>query len=203
MQNSTVAASFGASDFETSDVYLTGNTYPGDSKRGMNVDVFDTGVRNGNAYIYGGGKKVPLMAAGGGNLHIYDCDIGELKLFDEPDKEFETLNMKNVTIRKGYWPRTLPLKGNWENVAIYPEIEMRKGSEHPFLGYNVTFPEGPPWRGATVNITESAKPLEFAKPPVPTLEQLGLAQFWAAVDRGEMPTPPRLEQAPQQTSGKE
>jgi hypothetical protein len=191
LQNSAVAISAGDSDFETTDVYLAGNTYPDRTSKNSRVEVFGNGARNGNAYIYGGGQKIPLMFASGGNVHIYDADIGRFVMIATAEQNFEALNMRNVAIRKGYWTKRMPRKGNWENVRIYPPVELREKSEYAISGYKVAFPEGIPWRNGSVESRESDRPLEFAMPPVPTLEQLGLAQFWEAVDRGETPEPPK------------
>jgi hypothetical protein len=46
----------------------------------------------------------------------------------------------------------------------------------------VEFPRGTPWRNGELKIGYSSDPLKFERPPVPTLEELGLAQFWKEND---------------------
>jgi hypothetical protein len=191
VQNSAVATSIGKSAFETTDVFLADNTYPDHTAEERRMALFPTGVRNGNAYIYGNGKEIPMLLLSGGNIHIYDCGIDKLYLLTIWGESLESLNMKNVIIRRAEGPDRMPLKGNWENVRIYPPVNFDKRLEYVFTGHKVTVPTGNPWKDGIVKITESDRPLEFAMPPVPTLEQLGLAQFWEAVDRGETPEPPK------------
>jgi hypothetical protein len=67
-------------------------------------------------------------------------------------------------------------------VQLGAPINLDRAKIGTITGRFVEFPNGYPWQHGDLKIVESSKPLGFDKPPVPTLEELGLAQFWKEND---------------------
>ena len=62
-------------------------------------------------------------------------------------------------------------------------VNLQGAKVSNIIGYQVEFPNGYPWRNGEPNsIKYVYEPLNIEKPPVPTLEELGLAQFWKEND---------------------
>lgn len=72
--------------------------------------------------------------------------------------------------------------GKWNNLDLYPSIDVTNARIGTIQGYNVEYPKGNPWNNGEVEIEYHHEPLEVEKPPVPTREELGLALFWAEHD---------------------
>jgi uncharacterized protein YjbI with pentapeptide repeats len=129
--------------------------------------------------------RLPRVFVNTGKVHIYDAEIGQLVLHQNRSETFsplESLNLSNVTVKSGDWERCDVEQGLWENVRLHPKIDVNEGSLKNITGHKVSFPEGSPWVNGSVEITESPTPLNIERPPVPTLEELGLAQFWREND---------------------
>lgn len=135
-------------------------------------------------YIYAGGETIPQrVVLGTGNIYIFDATIENMS---SRQKRFNTalpnLNLQNVDIKSGKFEYAHWLNAKWENVRVFPPIEVGEATFGPILGYKVEFPKGTPWVDGTINITTVHEPLKIPRPPVPTLEETGLAQFWREND---------------------
>ena len=154
-------------------------------KKGDDVGVCST------AYIYN--AKIPELGIGYGSVNIYDTTIGKLKLSNlAEDKRHAAkypgeargvhdldgiteINLSNVTIGKGDWEGAELQQGKWNNVQLGP-LNLKEAKIGVIDGYRVGY------FGSGLKFRESPQPLQIDKPPVPTLEELGLAQFWKEND---------------------
>ena len=139
---------------------------------------------NAHLYFYADGHIPGRVRVNSGNVHIYDAEIDELTMHQQQllTRPMASLNLQNVKIGKGDWERGTLHAGKWENVRLGKPIDLNKAIIGPIIGHKVEFPNGYPWIHGHLDITNSPTPLEFDKPPVPTLEELGLAQFWKEHD---------------------
>jgi hypothetical protein len=103
------------------------------------------GDKNTFIYIIGNWSTVIPYYALGGNVTITDSAIKNP--YFTPDDDIFSLNLRNVTIRGGEWIKSKVLGGQWENVKIYPPVDITDAVIKNVRGYNVTFPEGSPWTG--------------------------------------------------------
>ncbi|MDR0476435.1 MAG: pentapeptide repeat-containing protein [Desulfobulbaceae bacterium] len=132
-------------------------------------------------YLYANGEIPGRVIIGGGNIYIYNANIGQLTM--GVDSVINNLNLQNVKIQGGgNWTFTDLRHAKFENVDIYPPINLANSKFGEIIGNHVEFPRSIPWRNGELNITRSSGPLTFDKPPVPTLEETGLAQFWKEND---------------------
>ena len=88
------------------------------------------------------------------------------------------INMKNVQIRRGDWKHLILGGGQWENVQISPNVHVdnKKTTLGDVRVRNVTFPEGPPWKGGELTLVESDTPFDWPEIIIPTPEELGLVK---------------------------
>ena len=136
-------------------------------------------------YIYN--SKIPgEVGVGYGSINIYDSTIGKLKLYNEAATHGDVkqpsgttgiaeLNLSNVTIGQGDWEGAELQQGKWNNVQLGP-LNLNEAKIGVITGYRVGH------FGSGLKFRESSQPLQIDKPPVPTLEELGLAQFWKEND---------------------
>lgn len=168
-------------------------------------------IGRSDIYFYGN-KKIPLLSVSGGNCHVFDTAIGELNLrplrWKDETTSIDSLNLKNVTIKKGDWSAVFIRKGNCENVTVTGSVLLEKTPDTGITVNNVTFQARPPFiyfdraamfqymasdsarkdeisdemfyrpSNANIKARKSNQPLEFDHPPVPTLEELGFVEFW-------------------------
>ena len=171
---------------ENSAVFLSKNKYVMQTGKDVlrlfapAVDIQETAY----LYLYANGVPIPqTVRIGTGNVNIYDTEISDLRM---QQQNFKTalphLNLLNVTIKKGDWEYADLRAGKWEHVLLGAPIDLNKAKIGTITGHYVNFIQGYPWRNGKLEIVDSSKPLEFDKPPVPTLEELGLAQFWKEND---------------------
>jgi uncharacterized protein YjbI with pentapeptide repeats len=135
------------------------------------------GIDN-NIYIYN--AEIPSLYISAESSHIYNSNINKLRLAGPP--QIMDLNLSNVKIKSGDWERAQLRQGKWENVQLGAPIDLDRAKIGTITGRYVEFPNGYPWVNGKLDIVESSQPLKFDKPPVPTLEELGLAQFWKEND---------------------
>lgn len=121
------------------------------------------------------------MVISGGTCYLYDIILEKPTIVHfEGETGLQALNLRNVTIKGGkFWQGRIK-SGQWENVKIYPEVNVENANIENIVGYNVTFPEGSPWRGKAKNasMTVSKTPFEWPEIKVPTPEELGLIWDW-------------------------
>jgi hypothetical protein len=126
----------------------------------------------------------------GGEFFIYNTEIlnGVLhQTFDKPPY-ITSFNIKNVIIREGgNWKDLILHRGQWENVQIYPPVNVENAKIEGVRAYNLTFPKGNPWTGqiASGKITESDAPFTWPEIHVPTPEELGLVKEYPPITGGE------------------
>jgi len=168
--------------------FLIGNTFsrpadPDGSTAGLLIARQNTSIDNANLYLYADGHIPGIVGVDSGNVHIYNAEIDELDMRQQRfNKHMASLSLQNVKIGKGDWEFGDIRQGKWENVEIYPPVDLGKGKFGEIIGHRVEFPQGTPWKNGDLKITPSYEPLTFDKPPVPTLEETGLAQFWKEND---------------------
>jgi hypothetical protein len=173
---------------DNSVVFLSKNTYkPQTDKDYLRIFLSPKRIyETAHLYLYADGAPIPHadVIIDTGNVNIYDTEINRLNVGSH--QRFETalssLNLSNVSIKSGFFKETDLRQGKWQNVRIGKPVDLNKAKIGTITGHNVTFPQGVPWVNGTLEIVNSPTPLEFDKPPVPTLEDLGLAQFWKEND---------------------
>ena len=135
-------------------------------------------------YLFGNGKPIPgEVWVDIGHAYIFDAEIDKLRMYHQPTNTYLTnLNLSNVTIKKGDWELGDIRKGTWDNVRLYGPIDLKDAKIGPITGHNVRFMDGSPWVNGQVDMVQSPTPLKIERPPVPTLEELGLAEFWRKND---------------------
>jgi hypothetical protein len=118
-----------------------------------------------------------------GNVNIYGTRIDNLIMGQQNfNTHMASLNLQNVKIGKGDWGLADLLAGKWEHVRLGAPIDLKKAKIGTITSHYLEFTNGYPWVNGKLDIVDSSQPLEFDKPPVPTLEELGLAQFWKEND---------------------
>jgi len=176
-------------------VFLVNNTYikppsqndsPLDTTTNLSLLMARNNTRpdKANLYIYSSPNIPGRVVVDSGNIHIYDTEIDFLSMRQSRSNcSLANLDLQNVKIRGGGdWEYADIRHGKWENVEIYPPVDIGKGKFGEIIGHRVEFPQGTPWKNGELKITPSYEPLTFDKPPVPTLEETGLAQFWKEND---------------------
>ncbi len=160
--------------------YLVNNQY-----NDTGYSTFFPSIKKGNSatlYLYGSNNYFPMLRIGSGNINIFNVNFGILNILEYGDIGVKSLNLKNVSIKEGKWLAPLPETGYWEQVEIIGPVELAQQSKAEISGYNVLFPNGSPWINGDVEIKHLSSPQKMQMPPVPTLEEVGLAQFWQEVD---------------------
>jgi uncharacterized protein YjbI with pentapeptide repeats len=135
-------------------------------------------------HVWGGNEQAAVKILGG-NVYLYDLEL-MAPLFFSPggtDGMIDSLNLRNVKIRWGYWSELKINSAIWENVEIYPSVEIEGTSPqiNDFKVYNLTLPQGNPFTSesgspASVAIQGQKYDQPFAWPEVhvPTPAELGL-----------------------------
>ncbi|MDR2573857.1 MAG: hypothetical protein LBC94_05890 [Desulfovibrio sp.] len=138
---------------------------------------------NAHVYLYADTKIPGTLVVNGGNVNIFGAEIDNIFMIQQRLQTYSaSLNLQNVIIKNGDWELADVRQGKWENVHIYLPVDVKDAKFGKIIGYNVEFPQGPPWSNGKLDIVNSPEPLEFDRAPVPTLEELGLAQFWRKND---------------------
>jgi uncharacterized protein YjbI with pentapeptide repeats len=153
--------------------YFINNKYRDNVEK--NLGFKTRGDKNTFIYIIGNGSTIIPYYALGGNVTIIDSELKKPYFIQNGD--ILSLNLRNVTIRGGEWIESKVLGGQWENVKIYPSVDITGAVIKNVRGYNVTFPEGPPWTGNSRGQAEmivSKTPFTWPEIHVPTPEELGL-----------------------------
>jgi uncharacterized protein YjbI with pentapeptide repeats len=145
---------------------------------------FNNTIRdNSHLYLYAGSTIPGRLVADSGNINIYNTAIDSLRMGQGAfNCSLAKLNLQNIKIGQGNWEDADMRQGKWENVLLGKPIDLNQAKIGPIIGHRVDFTHGYPWINGKLEIIDSSKPLEFDKPPVPTLEELGLAQFWKEHD---------------------
>jgi hypothetical protein len=140
--------------------------------RGLKV----RGSENTYIYIIGNGHDTIQLYALGGNITLSDATLNKPYITPTFDA-VSSLNLRNVVIREGGWEDLVLKGGQWENVQIYPPVDITNATIENVIGYNVTFPEGNPWTGqpaSNISMTMVNTPFQWEEVKVPTPEELGL-----------------------------
>jgi hypothetical protein len=87
-------------------------------------------------------------------------------------------NLRNVRILGGRWHDFNLKGGHWENVELYPPIEIT-GAPPQFgddvIFYKVTAPQGGPFKeGMSFIVSTTKQPFDWPEIHVPTLEEMGI-----------------------------
>jgi len=168
--------------------FLVGNTFirpadPDEPTVALLPTRENTTIDNTHLYLYADTEIPGRVGVDGGNIHIYGAKIGGLYMGHQNfGTHMASLNLQNVKIGQGKWKLADVRHGKWENVEIYPPVDLNGAKFGEIIGHRVEFPRGTPWKNGELKITNSSEPLTFDKPPVPTLEETGLAQFWKEND---------------------
>ncbi|SHN71517.1 pentapeptide repeat-containing protein [Desulfovibrio litoralis] len=183
IKNSTVSGAFSGKG----NWYFEGCEFVLDRSRAKLVDmVYEVsstfeGDKDSHAFVLGSKTKAPwLSVRGGGAVDMYNMNIENFRLIDWASAL--EVNLRNVAIYGGDFGSEskyykLKMKGGkWENVQMYPEVNI---NEHTDLGelktYNLTFPNGNPWRGTGQVKTIPVKtPFDWPEIHVPTPTEMGL-----------------------------
>ena len=132
-------------------------------------------------------KKVNLGLSGGGRMHIFDAELAGLDIRGGDKAPPVELNLKNVVIdggpRKDKYSRVdfesvILADGKWDDVSIFPQVNMEGADIRALTVHNLQFPKGEPWVNADQNTLSAMKvsetPLDIPRPHVPTLMELGI-----------------------------
>jgi hypothetical protein len=175
-------------DYEGSKIFLLENEYIKTGESDKVMFIFDASSDiNRNIYIFN--AQIPQITISAGSINIYDSTIDNLRfdfinttVRDLPGVPIANLNLLNVKIGRGNWRAGQLRQGKWEHVQLGAPIDLDRATIGTITGHDVTFPDGSPWVNGKLDIVDSPQPLTFDKPPVPTLEELGLARFWKEND---------------------
>jgi len=95
------------------------------------------------------------------------------------------VDLQNVTISGNSNWKNLLLQsgGQWENVKIYPSVNVTNAKLGEIHTYNLTYPKGNPWvgSGSYAKMVPSDKPFDWPEIHVPTEEELGLTREWPPI----------------------
>jgi hypothetical protein len=145
------------------------------------MGAFNKFTSNSHCYLYADTKtKIPgetILSVG--NYYIENIEFDNFWFYE---REIQNLNLNHVMIRQGDWEEGHVKQGKWQNVQIYPPVNLNRAKIGKITGYQVEYPQGTPWVNGSLQITPSSKPLQFDRPKVPTLEETGLAEFWRKND---------------------
>ena len=132
---------------------------------------------NTTVFIDGQNVKNARMMIFGGRVTIKNVDFESLGLSIDEDP-IGSLNLHNVTIRKGDWEEGTLRGGQWENVTIYPPVQVPDATIQNVKTRYLTFPQGSPWvdrnSATSIDIQDSPIPFEWPEIKVPTPEELGI-----------------------------
>lgn len=132
------------------------------------------GGKGTKAYILGSPQTAYLKVKGG-EVTLYNISL-QSPTFENRDRRHPVpaLNMRNVEIHGGKWQGFTMGGGQWENVRIYPTVELGMTNLGMVRTRKLEFPKGNPWDGeAEGGMKESATPFEWPEVHVPTKEELG------------------------------
>jgi hypothetical protein len=134
-------------------------------------------------YLYAGSNIPGKVVADSGNIYIENTEIDFLSMRQGRfNCSLANLDLENVKIGQGRWEYADVRQGKWQHVRLGRPIDLNQAKIGTITGHYVEFTDGYPWINGKLEIVDSSRPLKFDKPPVPTLEELGLAQFWKEND---------------------
>jgi hypothetical protein len=138
------------------------------------------GLKGNRCFVLGGKNKASGFGITSGTVYLFDLVLENLELIQTmAPGPFSGLHLRNVDIHGGTWEQVLLEGGQWENVRIYPEIQVRNTTLGELRMHKVSFPEGSPWRGKEeirLSPVYSASPFDWPEVHVPTPEELGLSR---------------------------
>lgn len=135
--------------------------------------------KNSKIYVFSDQRVEAPINFMGGTIYLRNANwvqgiMGPLRYV----KHINRIDLQNVNIVGGGWWEDLHLLGGrWENVKIYPSIDITNAKLENVEGYNVTYPNGTPWTGkpaADTSIRIRNKPFDWPEIKVPTPKDLGL-----------------------------
>jgi hypothetical protein len=178
IKDSIVSGSIGSRNSDM--VYLINNTYTDTGKEVEGIAIM--GREDSKIYLDGRNKKRASVNILGGGAYIKDLElitpvIERIETSGDPIEPY-TLDLNNVTIRGGSMNDLRLRGGRWQDVTIYPPIVAPNAQVKNVYTYNVTYPEGPPWRetdgNTKIEFIPSPKPFDFPEIKAPTSQDLGL-----------------------------
>jgi uncharacterized protein YjbI with pentapeptide repeats len=137
--------------------------------------------RDVQIYVLGSPEPVHLVLHEG-VINLQNISLAQLRV--ALGNRLKLMNLKDVIIRGGNWEYMRLSGGQWENVQIYPTVDITDATIENVEGYNVTFPEGNPWTGQIAGGTPiriSDTPFTWTEIKVPTPEELGLIREWPTI----------------------
>ena len=171
IKNSVVCGGLGGPHAQN--IYLINNQYPVMKQGRANLACSE----NTTVFIDGQNVKNARMMIFGGRVTIKNVDFESLGLSIDEDP-IGSLNLHNVTIRKGDWEEGTLRGGQWENVTIYPPVQVPDATIQNVKTRYLTFPQGSPWvdrnSATSIDIQDSPIPFEWPEIKVPTPEELGI-----------------------------
>jgi hypothetical protein len=135
--------------------------------------------KEGKVFLDGRGVKNACLNILSGHIYITDLECINLNVLEFADDLIpQSLDLSNVVIRgSDFGPLNLQ-SSRWQNVTIYPPVNMEEVNIKNLQVYNVSFPEGSPWTEISpdnhINITQSPTPFNFPEIKVPSPESLGI-----------------------------
>ena len=181
IKNSVVCGGLGGPHAQN--IYLINNQYPVMKQGRANLACSE----NTTVFIDGQNVKNARMMIFGGRVTIKNVDFESLGLSIDEDP-IGSLNLHNVTIRKGDWEEGTLRGGQWENVTIYPPVQVPDATIQNVKTRYLTFPQGSPWvdrnSATSIDIQDSPIPFEWPEVHVPTPEELGIKPKDGAAAKG-------------------
>jgi uncharacterized protein YjbI with pentapeptide repeats len=162
------------------EMYLINNQYQPVDPKDLNVGrtVLESSV-NGKVFLDGHDVKNACLNIISGHVFIANLECINLNVLEFADDLIpQTLDLLNVVIKGAYFGPLEFKSARWQNVTILPPLEVEDVKIHKLETHNVTFPQGSPFTenspGNDIQISESAKPLNFPEIIVPTPQSLGI-----------------------------
>jgi hypothetical protein len=132
-------------------------------------------------FIFGDKDINYINSTGNGILHIQDAILDNFTTVSSREYvALNTLNLLNIALHNADFAATNIMYGQWENVKIYPPAKISELNAENIHVYNVSFPEGNPWRGTPTRFAFNvqSKPFDWPEIKIPTLEDLGVNWDW-------------------------
>jgi len=173
------------------DVYFYNNTFlVKDGPPRLQTGV--QGSDKSRIYVLSDKRAVAPINFVNGNIFLRNLDwVHPVMVPWEGQEYIKRVDLQNVAIRDGgLWEKLHLLSGQWENVQIYPAIDIADAKIENVEGYNVTFPEGVPWIGtpaSNTSIRMRNKPFDWPEIKVPTLKDLGMEWEWPVITGKPLP----------------
>jgi len=156
----------------TKNGYAINNTYP--DRSGCN------GPPEANYYFVNKERQKVKLHMNGGNFYVYNMELVDSysRQLNDSRPPVTSMNLKDVTIRGGDWKKARVLNSQWENVQLYPPVDVTNANVGTIRVHNVIYPEGNPWvgSGSYAKIVPSDTPFTWPEIHVPTKEELGMTE---------------------------